>query len=123
MAGALTDLVGGHLPVAAMDTAKDSLGGGLAVAQQVAKRPQGGAQQAQALVDAVMLEAGEAVATMLTSCRRPEPRGAPPLTGCWGDRETSMPVATPRFSPGLIVDVSPDCTAWELTVGYKVIRL
>ncbi|MFF4257767.1 MFS transporter [Streptomyces sp. NPDC001663] len=49
----LTDLVGGHLPAAALDTAKDSVGGGLAVAEQVAKNPTGGAQQAQALVDAV----------------------------------------------------------------------
>lgn len=37
----LTDLLGGHLPLAAMDTAKDSVGGGLAVAEQVAKNPGG----------------------------------------------------------------------------------
>ena len=49
----LTDLAGGHLPAAALDTAKDSVGGGLAVAQQVAKTPSAGPQQAQALVDAV----------------------------------------------------------------------
>ncbi|MDX3228395.1 MFS transporter [Streptomyces sp. ME19-01-6] len=49
----LTDLVGGHLPAAALETAKDSVGGGLAVAQEVAKNPAGGAQQARALVDAV----------------------------------------------------------------------
>jgi EmrB/QacA subfamily drug resistance transporter len=49
----LTDLVGGHLPAAALDTAKDSVGGGLAVAQQIAKTPSAGPQQAQALVDAV----------------------------------------------------------------------
>ncbi|MDW4909791.1 MFS transporter [Streptomyces sp. ADMS] len=48
----LTDLVGGQLPAAALDTAKDSVGGGLAVAEQVAKDPTAG-QQAQALVDAV----------------------------------------------------------------------
>ncbi|GAA3810082.1 MFS transporter [Streptomyces coacervatus] len=49
----LTDMIGGHLPAAALDTAKDSVGGGLAVAEQVAKSPTGGVQQAQALVDAV----------------------------------------------------------------------
>ncbi|WP_406118435.1 MFS transporter [Streptomyces sp. NBC_00989] len=49
----LTDLAGGHLPAAALDTAKDSVGGGLAVAQQIAKTPSAGPQQAQALVDAV----------------------------------------------------------------------
>ncbi|MFF4507995.1 MFS transporter [Streptomyces sp. NPDC001401] len=49
----LADMIGGHLPAAALDTAKDSVGGGLAVAEQVAKNPTGGAQQAQALVDAV----------------------------------------------------------------------
>ena len=49
----LTDLVGGQLPAAALDTAKDSVGGGLAVAQQIAKTPSAGPRQAQALVDAV----------------------------------------------------------------------
>ncbi|ELS56483.1 MFS transporter [Streptomyces viridochromogenes] len=49
----LTDLVAGNLPPAALETAKDSVGGGLAVAQEVAKNPAGGAQQAQALIDAV----------------------------------------------------------------------
>ncbi|MCX4765559.1 MFS transporter [Streptomyces sp. NBC_01275] len=49
----LTDLVGERLPAAALDTAKDSVGGGLAVAEQIAKSPAGGAQQAQALIDAV----------------------------------------------------------------------
>ncbi|MFG2271171.1 MFS transporter [Streptomyces sp. WAC 01325] len=49
----LTDLVGGQLPHTALDAARDSVGGGLAVAQEVAKNPTGGAQQAQALVDAV----------------------------------------------------------------------
>lgn len=49
----LTTLVGGHLPAAALETAKDSVGAGLAVAQEVAKNPAGGPQQAQALVDAV----------------------------------------------------------------------
>ncbi|MFD7433125.1 MFS transporter [Streptomyces sp. NPDC059861] len=49
----LTDLVGGHLPAAALETAQDSVGAGLAVAEEVAKSPGGGAQQAQALVDAV----------------------------------------------------------------------
>ncbi|OXY92374.1 MFS transporter [Streptomyces diastatochromogenes] len=49
----LGDLVGGHLPAAALDSAKESVGAGLAVAGQVAKSPSGGPQQAQALVDAV----------------------------------------------------------------------
>ncbi len=49
----LTGLVGGQLPTAALDTAKDSVGGGLAVAEQVAKDPAAGPQQAQVLVDAV----------------------------------------------------------------------
>ncbi|MEU4486715.1 MFS transporter [Streptomyces purpurascens] len=49
----LTDLVGGQLPADALDTAKESVGGGLAVAEQLAKTPSTGPQQAQALVDAV----------------------------------------------------------------------
>ncbi|MEU3615129.1 MFS transporter [Streptomyces sp. NPDC006872] len=58
----LTDLVGGHLPAAALDTAKDSVGGGLAVAEQVAKDPNGGPQQAQSLVDAVQESFAHAIA-------------------------------------------------------------
>ncbi|MGW1778291.1 MFS transporter [Streptomyces sp. NPDC002143] len=58
----LTDLVGGHLPAAALDTAKDSVGGGLAVAEQVAKNPNGGPQQAQTLVDAVQESFAHAIA-------------------------------------------------------------
>lgn len=58
----LTDLVGGHLPAAAADTAKDSVGGGLAVAEQVARTPGGGAQQARALVDAVHESFAHAIA-------------------------------------------------------------
>ena len=38
----LADLVGGQLPAAAMETAKDSVGGGLAVAEQIAKTPSAG---------------------------------------------------------------------------------
>lgn len=49
----LTDLVGGQLPASAMETAKDSVGGGLAVAEQIAKAPSAGPEQAQALIDAV----------------------------------------------------------------------
>ncbi|KUM89523.1 MULTISPECIES: MFS transporter [Streptomyces] len=49
----LTDLVGNRLPVEAMETAKDSVGAGLAVAQRVAQDPSAGPQQAQAAVDAV----------------------------------------------------------------------
>ncbi|MGW0585617.1 MFS transporter, partial [Streptomyces sp. NPDC002920] len=58
----LTDLVGGHLPAAALETAKDSVGGGLAVAEQIAKDPAGGAQQAQALIAAVHDSFAQAVA-------------------------------------------------------------
>lgn len=58
----LTGLVGGHLPGAATDTATDSVGGGLAVAQQVAKNPDGGPQQAQILVDAVHESFAHAIA-------------------------------------------------------------
>ena len=49
----LTDLVGNRLPAEAMETAKDSVGGGLAVAERVAQDPSAGPQQAQAAVDAV----------------------------------------------------------------------
>jgi EmrB/QacA subfamily drug resistance transporter len=49
----LTDLVGNRLPAEAMETAKDSVGAGLAVAQRVAQDPSAGPQQAQAAVDAV----------------------------------------------------------------------
>jgi EmrB/QacA subfamily drug resistance transporter len=45
-------LAGAHLPAAALNTAKDSIGGALGVAQQVAHNPAGGPQQAQALVAA-----------------------------------------------------------------------
>ncbi|WP_020117030.1 MFS transporter [Streptomyces canus] len=58
----LTDLVGGHLPGEAMDTAKDSVGGGIAVAEQVAKNPQGGAEQAQTLLGAVHESFAHAIA-------------------------------------------------------------
>ncbi|WP_327318651.1 MFS transporter [Streptomyces sp. NBC_01235] len=58
----LADLVGGHLPAAAMDTAKDSVGGGLAVAEQVAKNPDGGPQQAQSLIEAVHESFAHAIA-------------------------------------------------------------
>ncbi|MFH9548582.1 MFS transporter [Streptomyces sp. NPDC017435] len=49
----LTDLVGNRLPAEAMETAKDSVGAGLAVAQRVAQDPSAGPQQAKAAVDAV----------------------------------------------------------------------
>ncbi|MEU6804509.1 MFS transporter [Streptomyces neyagawaensis] len=49
----LTDLVGNRLPAEAMETAKDSVGAGLAVAQRVAQDPSAGPQQAQTAVDAV----------------------------------------------------------------------
>ncbi|MFJ8189449.1 MFS transporter [Streptomyces sp. NPDC096094] len=49
----LGDLVGGRLPGPALEAAQDSVGSGLAVAEQVAKDPAGGAQQAQTLLAAV----------------------------------------------------------------------
>ncbi|MFF7487970.1 MFS transporter [Streptomyces luteogriseus] len=49
----LTDLVGNRLPPEAMETAKDSVGAGLAVAQRVGQDPSAGPQQAQAAMDAV----------------------------------------------------------------------
>ncbi|MEU0055182.1 MFS transporter [Streptomyces sp. NPDC006334] len=49
----LTDLVGDRLPAEAMETAKDSVGAGLAVAERVGQDPSVGPQQAQAAVDAV----------------------------------------------------------------------
>jgi EmrB/QacA subfamily drug resistance transporter len=58
----LTEMVGGHLPAAAMDFAKDSVGGGLAVAEQVAKTPGGGRQQAHALAAAVLESFAHAIA-------------------------------------------------------------
>ncbi|MEU1666776.1 MFS transporter [Streptomyces sparsogenes] len=49
----LADLVGGRLPHDALDTAEESVGAGLAVAEQVARTPGATPQQSQALVDAV----------------------------------------------------------------------
>jgi EmrB/QacA subfamily drug resistance transporter len=49
----LTDLVGSRLPADAMETARDSVGGGLGVAEWLTQDPSAGPQQAQALVDAV----------------------------------------------------------------------
>ncbi|MEV0173705.1 MFS transporter [Streptomyces sp. NPDC050803] len=59
----LTDLVGGRLPAEALETAKDSVGGGLAVAEQIATTPTGSPQQAQALADAVSEAFAHSVAT------------------------------------------------------------
>ncbi|GAB2601855.1 MFS transporter [Streptomyces capparidis] len=49
----LADLVGARLPGAALDAAGESVGGGLAVAERVARDPSGGPQRAQAVIDAV----------------------------------------------------------------------
>ncbi|MEU1054643.1 MFS transporter [Streptomyces sp. NPDC005876] len=49
----LARLVGGRLPGGALDAAKESVGGGLAVAEQVARDPSAGPAQGQALADAV----------------------------------------------------------------------
>lgn len=57
----LTDAVGGRLPAAALDAAKDSIGTVPAVAQQVAQSPRGGAQAAQALMDAANSAFSDAV--------------------------------------------------------------
>jgi EmrB/QacA subfamily drug resistance transporter len=48
----LSGVLAGRLPADALHTAKDSVGGALAVAQQVAHNPAGGPRQAQALVAA-----------------------------------------------------------------------
>lgn len=58
----LTALVGGQLPPAAMDTARDSVGGGVAVAEHVAQMPEDGTQQAQALLQAVHESFAHAIA-------------------------------------------------------------
>ncbi|MFE9848602.1 MFS transporter [Streptomyces sp. NPDC005576] len=55
-------LAGGHVPAEVLDPARESVGGGLAVAGQVAKSPSGGPEQAQALVDAVNESFAHAVA-------------------------------------------------------------
>jgi EmrB/QacA subfamily drug resistance transporter len=49
----LSGLVGDRLPAAALDTAQDSVGGGLAVAERLATNPAAGPEQAHALADAV----------------------------------------------------------------------
>ncbi|MFC1407432.1 MULTISPECIES: MFS transporter [Streptacidiphilus] len=58
----LTDAVAGKLPGAALDTAKDSIGGALGVAEHIAHSPQGGPTQAQALVSAAHQSFADAVA-------------------------------------------------------------
>ncbi|MGV9291481.1 MFS transporter [Streptomyces sp. NPDC003719] len=59
----LAGLAGDRLPAAALHTAQDSVGGGLAVAEQIAKTPSAGPQQAQALADAVHQAFAHGVAT------------------------------------------------------------
>ncbi|MET8787871.1 MFS transporter [Streptomyces sp. NPDC004589] len=49
----LGDLADGHLPAAALDAAKESVGAGLAVAEQAAEAPGVGPQQAEVLVGTV----------------------------------------------------------------------
>ncbi|MER7404906.1 tyrosine-type recombinase/integrase [Streptomyces sp. NPDC000070] len=87
----------------------------------------------------IMLEAGESVVTLARWLGHSSPavtlgyyvyfmpeagsKGAPPLTDCWGERETSMPAETPQMLPGLNGEVFPDCTAWELAVKCKAIEL
>ncbi|MFE5482799.1 MFS transporter [Streptomyces sp. NPDC056527] len=59
----LADLVGGRLPATALETAQDSVGAGLAVAERIAGDPAGGVQQAQAVVGAVHEAFAHGVAT------------------------------------------------------------
>ncbi|MFD5452825.1 MFS transporter [Streptomyces sp. NPDC003470] len=59
----VADLAGDRLPAAALHTAQDSVGGGLAVAEQIARTPSAGPQQAQALADAVHQAFAHGVAT------------------------------------------------------------
>jgi EmrB/QacA subfamily drug resistance transporter len=82
--------LGGQLPSAALDTAKESIGGAIAVAQQVAQSPLGGPEQAQALVAAandafaqavahtslvggIVLAAGTVLVALILPARRPTP--------------------------------------------------
>ncbi|MFB7632842.1 MFS transporter [Streptomyces sp. NPDC056149] len=58
----LTDLVGRHLPPAALGAAKDSVGGGLAVAERLAHDPAVGPERAAPLVSAVHEAFARAVA-------------------------------------------------------------
>lgn len=60
--GRLTDAVAGKLPGDALDTARDSIGGALAVAGHIARSPQGGPARAQALVSAAHRAFADAVA-------------------------------------------------------------
>lgn len=57
----LTDAVGGQLPPAALDAAKESIGTVPAVAHQVAQNPLGGPQAAKALLDAANSAFSDAV--------------------------------------------------------------
>ncbi|WP_395573508.1 MFS transporter [Streptomyces sp. BK79] len=59
----LAGLVGDRLPAAALDTAQDSVGGGLAVAERLAANPDAGPRQAEALADAVNQSFAHGVAT------------------------------------------------------------
>ncbi|MFJ8493206.1 tyrosine-type recombinase/integrase [Streptomyces sp. NPDC094038] len=81
---------------------------------QWAAAPEDGFHGLRHTYASIMLEAGESVAwrggsgtprprspsvTMLTSCRRPAARGAPPSTDCLGSGEIGMPAETPRILP------------------------
>ena len=57
----LADTVGGQLPAATLETAKESIGGAQAVAQQIMTDPAGGVSQAQALLDAANRAFADAV--------------------------------------------------------------
>ncbi|KJK34555.1 MFS transporter [Streptomyces variegatus] len=59
--GGLGDTVGGQLPAAMLETAKDSIGGAQAVAQQIMAAPAGGVPQAQALLKAANSAFADAV--------------------------------------------------------------
>ncbi|MBZ6129926.1 MFS transporter [Streptomyces olivaceus] len=59
----LAGLVGDRLPAAALGTAQDSVGGGLAVAERLATDPAAGPEQAQALADAVHRAFAQGVST------------------------------------------------------------
>lgn len=91
----LSSALTGHLPTLALDTAKDSIGGALGVAEQVSRNPAGGPDQAQALIAAadhafahavahtsliggIILAAGTVLVALILPGRRPAASEAEP---------------------------------------------
>ncbi|WP_052336969.1 MFS transporter [Nocardioides alkalitolerans] len=108
----LTDLAGDGLTAEAMAVAKDSVGGGLGVAGQIAQDPAAGAEQAQAVLEAVHQAFAHGVAhtslvggiimgvgTLLVLAVLPGRRGSAP-TDVDRDPQTVTTPATPTASVG-----------------------